>query len=74
MANGADPDQMAHSVMSDLSLHCLHRPVLEYYCYNKHFLAFVLNKSNKISQEKNTNPPPTYFHLVNYKEFLNITT
>ena len=27
MANSVDPDQMPHSVASDLGLHCLQRPI-----------------------------------------------
>ena len=30
MANSVDPDQIPHSVVSDLGLHCLLRPV----CWN----------------------------------------
>ena len=40
MANNVDPDQMSHSAVSDLGLHCLQMPVcpntLGY--YNKVFL------------------------------------
>ena len=35
MANSVDPDQMPHSVASDLGLHCLQRPI----CHNRVIMA-----------------------------------
>ena len=47
LANSVDPDEMPHSVVSDLGLHCLLRPVYPnsyiYYCSME--LAFLLIKA-----------------------------
>ena len=45
MANSVDPDQMPHSVASDLGLHCLQRPI----CPNKGYygIDICLNSPQK---------------------------
>ena len=43
MANSVDPDQMPHSVASDLGLHCLLRPVLSQYLELLRYILFLFS-------------------------------
>ena len=43
MANSVDPDQMPHSVASDLGLHCLQRPI----CTILRLVTIVISVSEK---------------------------